>query len=65
VRAGRPVGHADAARVDNTAPGGEPVKLHVGVPADYDPDVGTEPGEHRFPALRRAVDEQHLVVAPW
>jgi hypothetical protein len=34
---------ADAARVDDPAAGGEPVELHVGVPADHRPDLGAEP----------------------
>jgi hypothetical protein len=63
VRPGRAVGHANTARVDHPAPGGKPVKLHVGVPADHGLDAGIEPGQRRFPPLHRAVGQQHLVVA--
>ena len=51
VRPGRAVGHANTARVDYPAPGGKPVKLHVGVPADHGLDADIEPGQRRFPVL--------------
>ena len=62
VRALAAVRHADAARVDDLAPVGQPGERHVGVPADHRHHLVGQFGEDLGPPLKPGVDDDHLLV---
>ena len=64
MRALAAVRHADAPRVDDLAPVGQPGERHVGVPADHRHHVVGEFGEDLGPPLKPGVNDDHLLVVP-